>query len=242
MGSSDIIGGLGAVLFGGLVYFLVRDSKGGSIELASRNAPAMIPVAAEGPRMDGEDLRTARKEAEAGKIFNGPMFQLHRDDGRVNPRLLDLAGIPLSRQDEVDDLLDKFSERLSAEMDARSEPIPEGTDPENRKLAFRVPADPESARAAKADFEEEVRQQFGEAAARIFTPYATRDRFAGWGEYDLTIRFSVGEGYGGEKRVANYEAVDPASGRKTMSGGMSDSDAYRRMFGTAFSDVKFETP
>ena len=242
MGGRAVAGGLGAILFGGLVYSLVRDSKGAWIERASRQMPAVTPVAAAEPPMSDEELRVAKKKAEAGEVFNGPMFQLQRDDGRVNPRLLELAGIPLTRQDEVDDLLDKFGERLSAEMDSRRESIDGESDPENRKLAFRVRADPEAARAAKADFEEEVRQMFGDAAARIFTPYATRDRYAGWGEHDLTIRFSVGEGYGGEKRVTNYEAFDPASGRKVSSGGMSDPDAYRRRFGTAFSDVTFGMP
>jgi hypothetical protein len=242
MDGRAVAGGLGAILFGGLVYFLVRDSQGNRSETASNHEPAVAAVVAAVPPMDAEELRVARKKAEAGEVFNGPMFQLQRDDGRVNPRLLELAGIPLARQDEMDDLLDKFSERLSAEMDSRREPIAEESDPENRKLAFRVRADPEAARAAKADFEEEVRQMFGDAAARIFTPYATRDRYAGWGEYDLTIRFSVSEGYGGEKRVTDYAAVDPASGRTVGSGGMSDPDAYRRKFGTAFSDVTFGMP
>jgi hypothetical protein len=242
MGRLDVIGGLGAVLFGGLVYFLVRDSKDETVESPGLHASVVAATALREARMGEEELREARKEAEAGKMFYGPMFQLHRDDGRVNGRLLELAGIPLSKQDEMDDLLDKFSERLSKELDARREPIPEESDPANRKLAFRVPADPEAARAAKTDFEEEVRRKFGAAAARIFTPYATKDRYAGWGEYDLTIRFSMGEGYGGEKRVVNYAATDPASGKRMASGGTSDPDGYRRMFGTAFSDVKFETP
>lgn len=242
MGSLDVVAGLGAVLFGGLVYFLVRDSKDETVKSPGHHAHGVATAAFGEARMGDEELREARKEAEAGKMFYGPMFQLHRDDGRVNGRLLELAGIPLSKQDEMDNLLDQFSERLSKELDARREPIPEESDPANRKLAFRVPADPEAARAAKAEFEEEIRRRFGAAAARIFTPYATQDHYAGWGEYDLTIRFSMGEGYGGEKRVVHYVAVDPASGRKMASGGMSDPDGYRRKFGTAFSDVNFDAP
>lgn len=243
MSVSDAILGLGAILFGGAVYFALRDSSPvAEPALAASQTASMETSAAAELSADDDQFREARKEAEAGKVFHGPMFRLQRDDGRVNSWLLELAGIPLTRQDEMDDLLDKFGERLSAEMDSRREPIPEESDSAERRIAFRVPADPEAARAAKADFEEEVREKFGDAAARIFTPYATRSCYSGWGEYDLTIRFSMSEGYGGEKRVANFEVVDPATGQKTASGGMSDPDVYRRMFGTAFSDVKFETP
>lgn len=241
MGKSDVIVGFGAVLFGGVVYFLVLDSKG---QATTAGAATSNVTAVEAPLTAEERAtqREAREEAKKGKVFNGPMFQLYRDDGRVNARLLDLAGIPLSKKDEVDDLLQAFNERLSAELDARRVPIPEETDAANRKLAFRVPADPEAARAAKAEFEEEMRSRFGEAAARIFTPYVTREGFAGWGEYDLEIRFSVEEGWGGEKRVVNYKGTDPASGKMVMDGGTSDPDWYRKSFGTAFSDVKLEKP
>ena len=228
----------GALLFGLIVYRWTLSTSLEAGPVPANGTSPYGPEVAAGPEPDRDSLRTAREKAGAGEILGGPMFQPYRGDGRLNPYLLELAGIPASRLEEMEALLDGIREHLSAELDARRKLLPQEPGQEG-VVAFTVPADPEAARTIREDFEAQVRSKFGKAAARIYVPQvADREDFAGWGKFDLEIRFYMQEGYGGMSRVAEYKATDPATGKRMLQGGTSEDDSFRVMFGSAFSDVK----
>lgn len=184
-------------------------------------------------------LRKAREQAEAEEILRDLMFEPYRANGRLNPHLLELAGIPFSRMEEMETLMDEFREQLSSGMEARREANPEESG--EGVIAFRVPADPDAAEVLRRDFEAQVRSKFGNAAARIFVPQVLGQmNFAGWGRYDLRVRFSMQRMYGGAERVAEYEVTDPDTGKQVASGATSKELHIRNLFGSAFSDVKPE--
>lgn len=139
-------------------------------------------------RSRGESTEQIAKEI---KRALGHQFEVFTPDGRINATLLEMAGIPSDRRDEVQRAFDDITKAASASLRARMVPDDAKSAPEKRIHAYRIPADPAEADRLLGNLKQVLVSACGETATAILIEvYAPDYRFAGFGRYDVALKRS----------------------------------------------------
>lgn len=179
-------------------------------------------------------FKTERTGSKA-EIMRGPAFQLYHDTGMLNPRILDLAGVPVGKRAGLQEGIERRWSEFSRDFESRAELIEAG-DGEGNLGTYRIAGSAAIADAFRKTLEDEISSFAGRGGAEILIKYLDQEgHFAGLGRYNVEMKLYKTDSMGESVRAVQYEVTEPRSGRRLAEGGTSDPLGYWRRFGNAFS-------
>ncbi|MBB5353716.1 hypothetical protein HNR46_003977 [Haloferula luteola] len=202
-----------------------------------------ISLSESGPRFgeksDSDLAKTSIRASDEREVFHGPAFRLYFDTGKMNPKLLDLAGIPMDKREEVQRSIERVWEDESRKFESRAVQIAEG-DGQLNLGTYKIPGSSAVAEEFKAELSKQISSIAGHGAARVLLPYLEKEvHFAGLGRYDLEMTLHIQDILGERKAAFDFVVSDPRDSRKLFKGATTDPISYWSKFGSMFTD-KFE--
>ncbi len=185
--------------------------------------------------------RKTREAEEMGLSYHEPQARhaLLSSDHRVTKAALKEAGVPESKEPEIQKLLDDVSKEMERSIAVRAKLNETKSDPARGIAVYEIPADRDRGDKILESLGQEFTRLTGPSSAKLLMSALRPTQQFGWyGKLDVEVKFQPQpDTIQADKLEAVFTCRDPETGTVIL-GGSSDMDHFRESFGDSFKTIR----